>query len=78
MAAHPFFDLDGRVGLVTGGTSGIGLGMARGLARAGARVALWGRDRAKGEAAAKELESLGVEAASFVCDVGSEERVAGG
>jgi len=75
MAAHPLFDLDGKVGLVTGGTSGIGLGMARGLARAGARVALWGRDRAKGEAAARELEGLGAEAAAFVCDVGSEEQV---
>ena len=73
--SHPLFDLDGRVGLVTGGNSGIGLGLARGLAKAGATVAIWGRDPAKNEAAAKELESLGAEAAAFACDVTSEEQV---
>lgn len=73
--AHPLFDLDGRVALVTGGNSGIGLGLARGLAKAGAKVAIWGRDAAKNEAAAKELESLGAEAAAFACDVTSEEQV---
>ena len=41
------FDLAGRVAIVTGGNGGIGLGMARGLARAGARVVVAARDEAK-------------------------------
>ncbi len=49
------FDLTGRVAIVTGGNGGIGLGMARGLADAGATVVLSGRNVAKGEAAAKSL-----------------------
>ncbi|MFL5006681.1 MAG: 2-deoxy-D-gluconate 3-dehydrogenase, partial [Microvirga sp.] len=38
------FDLSGRVALVTGGNGGIGLGMAKGMAAAGAAVAIAGRD----------------------------------
>ena len=69
------FDLRGRVGLVTGGNSGIRLGYARGLAKAGARVAIWGRDAAKNAEAVAELEKLGTEAAGFACDVASEADV---
>jgi 2-dehydro-3-deoxy-D-gluconate 5-dehydrogenase len=49
------FDLSGKVALVTGGNGGIGLGMAKGLAQAGATVAIAGRNAAKAEAALKEL-----------------------
>ena len=49
------FDLSGKVAIVTGGNGGIGLGMARGLARAGAAVAVVGRDRAKSRDAAASL-----------------------
>jgi 2-dehydro-3-deoxy-D-gluconate 5-dehydrogenase len=45
------FDLSGKVAVITGGASGIGLGIARGMASAGARVVLIGRDRCKGYAA---------------------------
>ena len=50
------FDLSGKVAIVTGGNGGIGLGIARGLARAGAKVAIVGRDAAKSRRAASELE----------------------
>ena len=49
------FDLTGKVAIVTGGNGGIGLGMATGLANAGARVVLAGRNQAKGDKAAATL-----------------------
>jgi 2-deoxy-D-gluconate 3-dehydrogenase len=49
------FDLTGKVAIVTGGNGGIGLGMARGLAGAGATVVIAGRNAAKAERAVKEL-----------------------
>lgn len=63
------FDLDGHVALVTGGNGGLGLAMARGLAKAGARIAVWGRNADKNRQAVAELEALGAETAGFVCDV---------
>ena len=66
------FDLKDRVALVTGGNGGIGLGMARGLAQAGAAVAIAGRNVAKSEAAAAELASFGVKTAVFAVDVTDE------
>lgn len=70
------FDLSGRVAVVTGGNGGIGLGLARGLAQAGAKLSIWARNRDKCEAAARELESLGAEVSTLGCDVSSEEEVA--
>ena len=67
------FSLDGHVALVTGGNGGIGLGLARGLAKAGATVAIWGRNPEKNAAALAELRELGAECDAFRCDV-SEER----
>ena len=49
------FDLKGKAALVTGGNGGIGLGMAQGLAAAGARIAIAGRDPAKNAAALKHF-----------------------
>jgi 2-deoxy-D-gluconate 3-dehydrogenase len=66
------FDLSGRVALVTGGNGGIGLGMARGLAAAGAAIAVAGRNTAKSQAAAAELASLGVRTVALEVDVRSE------
>ena len=50
------FDLKGKVAIVTGGNGGIGLGMARGLAKAGASVVVTARNKEKSNAAARELE----------------------
>ena len=63
------FDLKGRVALVTGGNGGIGLGMAKGLAGAGASIMVAGRDAKKSKAAVAELKALGVEADSTPVDV---------
>jgi NAD(P)-dependent dehydrogenase (short-subunit alcohol dehydrogenase family) len=61
--------------LVTGGNRGIGLGIARGVARAGADVVIWARDAAASESAASELRQLGVSAVAFECDVSDEAAV---
>jgi 2-deoxy-D-gluconate 3-dehydrogenase len=55
----PNFHLSGRVAFVTGGNGGIGLGMAKGLAQAGADVAIAGRDAKKAQSALAELRALG-------------------
>ncbi len=70
-ASHPGnpFDLGGKVAVVTGGNGGIGLGMARGLGRAGAAVALAARDAAKSAAAVPELEAAGIRAIAVGVDV---------
>ncbi|MFI5953182.1 SDR family NAD(P)-dependent oxidoreductase [Cryptosporangium sp. NPDC051539] len=72
------FDLTGSVALVTGGNSGIGLGLASGLVRAGASVCIWGTNPAKNAAA---LDALTAEAAddgrvaADVIDVSHEASV---
>ena len=63
------FDLSGRVAIVTGGNGGIGLGMAQGLAAAGAAVVIAARNRAKSEAAVAALESSGARSAFIPLDV---------
>src|SRR5262249_44214271 len=66
------FDLTGKVAIVTGGNGGIGLGMARGLASAGARVVVAGRNQAKSDAAVRELEKLGGRPLAIPVDVAAE------
>jgi 2-deoxy-D-gluconate 3-dehydrogenase len=66
------FDLKGKVAIVTGGNRGIGLGMARGLARAGARVVVAARDEEKSAAAVREL---GGDTLALGVDVSSEQSV---
>jgi 2-deoxy-D-gluconate 3-dehydrogenase len=66
---NKMFDLTGRVALVTGGNGGIGLGMATGLAKAGATVMIAGRNGAKNEAAVAGLRALGAKAESIAVDV---------
>lgn len=69
------FDLRGHVALVTGGNTGLGLGMARGLAKAGANIAIWGRNSDRNASAVEQLVQLGVEAEGFVCDVTDPDAI---
>ena len=69
------FELEGTVVLVTGGNRGIGLGMAHGLAGAGADVCIWGRDAAANAAAVEELRTHGTHVDALVCDIGDETAV---
>jgi 2-deoxy-D-gluconate 3-dehydrogenase len=70
------FGLSGKVAIVTGGNGGIGLGMARGLAQAGAAVAIVGRNEAKSAAAVAELTQGGAKAISVAADVTDKAAVA--
>jgi 2-dehydro-3-deoxy-D-gluconate 5-dehydrogenase len=65
------FDLTGRVAIVTGGNGGIGLAMARGLAGAGATIAIAGRDQKKGDTAINELSSVGLRCGFYKFDASS-------
>jgi 2-dehydro-3-deoxy-D-gluconate 5-dehydrogenase len=70
------FDLKGKVAIVTGGNGGIGLGMARGLADAGADIAVVGRNAAKSKEASADLASRSVKAIAIETDVTDKEAVA--
>jgi NAD(P)-dependent dehydrogenase (short-subunit alcohol dehydrogenase family) len=69
------FDLDGHVALVTGGNSGIGLGMAEGLARCGAAVCIWGTNADKNAVARDQLAAHGTRVFAHQVDVGDEAQV---
>jgi NAD(P)-dependent dehydrogenase (short-subunit alcohol dehydrogenase family) len=69
------FDLTGRSAIITGGSKGLGLAMAEGLASAGANVMIVNRNQEEGEQAAKELaEAYGVKAVSFAADITDREK----
>jgi len=70
------FDLKGKVAIVTGGNGGIGLGMAKGLAAAGARVVVSGRKKEKSANAVAELNKLAKGALAIEVDVTEEKSVA--
>ena len=69
------FDLTGKVALITGGNSGIGLGMAQGLADSGANVCVWGTNEMKNIAAEKSLTRENNKVAALQCDVSDENAV---
>lgn len=69
------FDLTGKVAIITGGNGGLGLGMARGLASAGAAVAVVGRNQDKIDNAVKTLAAAGAKALGIQADVSSEDDV---
>ena len=67
------FDLKGKAALVTGGNGGIGLGMAKGLAQAGAALAIAGRDAKKNAEALAQLKALGAKAIALKVDLNDEK-----
>ena len=67
--------LTGKTVLVTGGNSGIGLGMARALAKSGANVCIWGTNPKKNAAAEQEVSSFGTKCKSIICNVSDENSV---
>jgi NAD(P)-dependent dehydrogenase (short-subunit alcohol dehydrogenase family) len=73
--AYKAFDLTGKSVLITGGNSGIGLGMAEALAQAGAAVCIWGTNEEKNNSALKKLKALNAKCIALHCDVGDEQQV---
>jgi gluconate 5-dehydrogenase len=75
---NQLFSLEGRIALVTGSTGGIGGALARGLAEAGAKVVINGRDEARAKAAAESLRAEGWLAAHAAFDVTDATAVEAG
>jgi NAD(P)-dependent dehydrogenase (short-subunit alcohol dehydrogenase family) len=73
--AYQAFDLTGKTAIVTGGNSGIGLGMAESLARAGAAVCIWGTNEEKSAIALGRLHATGAKSMALRCDVSDEAAV---
>lgn len=71
----PSINVEGKVALITGGTKGVGLAMAKALAYAGAEVALVSRNLKEGKLAAKEFDVYDKKAVAFQCDVTKKEQV---
>src|SRR5262244_2886072 len=68
------FSLAGKVAIVTGGNGGIGLGMAKGLGLASAKLFIAGRNAEKNAVAVEELKQTGGEAEAYIADVTSEQE----
>jgi 2-deoxy-D-gluconate 3-dehydrogenase len=75
MADLQAFDLEGRVAVVTGGNGGIGLAIALGLAGAGARVAIWGRNAEKNAVALTALRARSPSAMAQQIDVADRRQL---
>ncbi|WP_276776235.1 gluconate 5-dehydrogenase [Bacteroides coprosuis] len=69
------FDLTGKVALVTGGTYGIGMAMAKALGKAGATIIINARRSEMVKEAVAEYEKEGLKAYGFTCDVTKESEV---
>lgn len=72
------YDLNGKVAIVTGASSGLGADAARAYAKAGADVALFARRADKLENVAKEIEAMGRKALAIAVDVANEDQVKNG
>ena len=76
MGVKDLFDLTGKVALITGGSRGLGLQIAKGLAEMGARIAISARKSHELEAARSELSALGHEALTVTNDLTKDGQVA--
>ncbi len=71
------FRLDGKTALITGGTKGLGLAMARALAQAGANIALCSRNADEARQAAREIaDATGRKTAGFEADITRSDSIA--
>ncbi|MDU4576238.1 MAG: SDR family NAD(P)-dependent oxidoreductase, partial [Negativicoccus succinicivorans] len=70
-----YFDLSGKIALVTGGSSGLGIQLAKALARQGATVVVAARREEKLQETVRALKELGAEASYVVMDVMSPESI---
>ncbi len=77
MHVRQLFDLSGRVAVVTGGSTGLGLQFAEGLAELGANLVLCARKVERCEQAAEGLRRLGVKVLALQCDVSNPQEVQG-
>lgn len=75
MAEANTADFHGEVALITGGSSGLGLQMARELAGEGARLVICARDEEELQRAGEDLEARGAEVLAIQCDVGIQDDV---
>ena len=75
MTSQKLFDLTGKVAVVTGGNGGIGLGIAMGLAGAGANIVIAARSVEKTAQALEDIRTLGVEAHGITVDVTQEPAI---
>lgn len=70
------FDLTGRTAIITGGNGGLGLAMARGLAKAGANIAIWARNPDKSDAAVTDLRAISQgHVIAITCDIAEEASI---
>ena len=76
MGVKSLLDLTGRVALVTGGSRGLGLQIAEALGEMGAKLAITARKKEELDQAVSHLKQLGIEASSYVCDIGKREAIA--
>jgi len=77
MNVQQLFDLTGKVAVVTGGSRGLGLQIARGLGEAGARVIITARKESELSEAVAELEAEGIDATAVRCDLSDVESLSG-
>lgn len=77
MAEHEGRKLEGQIAIITGASSGIGAGIARAFAAAGARVVInYSSSEEKARNVLEEVQAMGVEALIFKADVSQEKEVA--
>jgi len=76
VSVKQLLDLSGKVALVTGGSRGLGLQIAEALGEMGAKIAITARKQEELDQAVSRLKKLGIEASSYVGDIGKREAIA--